>query len=119
MSNSDYEEDGYRGRRKGRSLGHSGRNVVSFTSGNSGLAGDAKMDEEIPSIDLTPMYFKGLFVDFCRDYNPIKEIQRKQNHNEAEKKRVRNINKCVDDLKEILDVHLPHPVLRIESKHSS
>lgn len=61
MSNSDYEEEGYKGRRKGRSLGHSGRNVVSFTSGNSGLTGDAKMDEEIPSIDLTPMYFKGLF----------------------------------------------------------
>ena len=34
----------------------------------------------------------------------MKEIQRKQNHNEVEKKRVRNINKCVDDLKAILDV---------------
>ena len=34
----------------------------------------------------------------------MKEIQRKQNHNEAEKKRVRNINKCVDDLKAILHV---------------
>ena len=40
------------------------------------------------------------------DYNPLKERQRKQNHNEAEKKRVRNINKCVDDLKLILDVSL-------------
>ena len=38
------------------------------------------------------------------DYNPIRELQRKQNHNEAEKKRVRNINKCVEDLKVILDV---------------
>lgn len=36
----------------------------------------------------------------------MKEIQRKQNHNEAEKKRVRNINKCVDDLKVILDVSI-------------
>lgn len=60
MSNSDYEEESYRGRRKGRSLGHSGRNVVSFTSGNSGLAGDTKMDEEIPSIDLASMYFVDL-----------------------------------------------------------
>ena len=38
------------------------------------------------------------------DYNPMRELQRKQNHNEAEKKRVRNINKCVEDLKVILDV---------------
>ena len=38
----------------------------------------------------------------------MKEIQRKQNHNEAEKKRVRNINKCVDDLKAILDVRTSH-----------
>ena len=36
----------------------------------------------------------------------MKERQRKQNHNEAEKKRVRNINKCVDDLKLILDVRI-------------
>ena len=43
-------------------------------------------------------------IKIYRDYNPMKERQRKQNHNEAEKKRVRNINKCVDDLKLILDV---------------
>lgn len=47
-------------------------------------------------------------IDFneisIRDSYSLKEIQRKQNHNEAEKKRVRNINKCVDDLKVILDV---------------
>ena len=49
---------------------------------------------------------KCVSIKICRDYNPMKERQRKQNHNEAEKKRVRNINKCVDDLKLILDVRI-------------
>lgn len=56
MSNSDYEEEDYRGRRKGRSTGFSGRPTVEFSSGNSGLATDVKMEEEIPSIDLASLF---------------------------------------------------------------
>ena len=69
-----------------------------------------------------------MILDLCKqcfcikiysDYNPMKERQRKQNHNEAEKKRVRNINKCVDDLKLILDVRVKLGNDALECQHPS
>ena len=41
------------------------------------------------------------------------------NHNEAEKKRIKTINKCVDDIRDLLDVKGAKMLLSVECKSAS
>ena len=54
-----------------------------------------------------------------REEGAYKLQQKKMNHNEAEKKRIKTINKCVDDIRDLLDVSEAVMLVSLECKSAT